>query len=129
MPFPLQLTDPNNDPLKHFIKKRDTGRPIQRQLIDPLTGLGVDLNSASVKYIMTETDKETGKINAAATIVDADQGIVKYDWQTADVATAGEFPSEFQATLGSGKKVTYPPGAPGSGKSYIYVTITADLGE
>jgi len=109
--------------------RRQIRRPIQRQLIDPLTGLGIDLNSASVKYIMTEADKVTGKINAEATIVDADQGIVKYDWQTADVATEGEFPSEFQATLSSSKKITYPPGAPGSGKSYIYVTITADLGE
>lgn len=120
----------NRDPLKHFMKVGDLEPPLRRQIIDAETGLPFDLTGASAKYIMTEPDKTTGKINAAAVIeTPVTSGFVRYDWQSGDTDTAGDFPSEFQITLLSGKKITFPSGQFEPGKSYIYVLMTADLGD
>jgi len=120
----------NNDPLKFFLKKGDTEPPIRRKIIQSSNGLPLDLTGASVKFIMTEEDRTTAKINAAAVIeYPPTAGIVRYDWQAGDTAAAGNFPAEFQITLPGGKILTFPPGGFEPGKSYIFVKITADLGD
>lgn len=119
-----------SDPLQHFIKKGDTEPPIRRQIIQASTGLPYDLTGASAKFIMTEEDGTTEKINAAAVIEDPPgSGFLRYDWQTGDTDNEGNFPSEFQITLLSGKIITFPGGAFEPGKSYIYVKIVKDLGD
>jgi len=120
----------NNDPLKHFMKKGDTGPPLRRTLIENATGLPLDLTGASAKFIMTEADKQTGKIDAPMIIeTPVSSGVVRYDWAAGDTDTPGDFPSEIQVTLLSGEIVTFPSGQFEPGKSYIFVKITADLGD
>lgn len=120
----------NNDPLKHFLKKGDTEPPLRRQIIQASTGLPYDLTGASAKFIMRESVGGTVKINTAAIIESPpSSGVVRYDWQTGDTDTAGDFPSEFQITLASGAVITFPPGEFEPGKSYIFVKITEDLGD
>lgn len=119
----------NRDPLKFFLKKGDTEPPIRRQIIQASNGLPLDLTGATAKFIMQD---EAGgpKINAPAVIeYPPSAGLVRYDWQAADTAAEGNFPAEFQITLPSGNKITFPPGEFEPGKSYIYVKITADLGD
>lgn len=119
-----------NDPLQHFMKKGDTEPPLRRQIIQASTGLPYDLTGASAKFIMTEEDMVTGKINAPAVIESPpSSGFLRYDWQTGDTDIEGNYPSEFQITLQSGKIITFPPGEFEPGKSYIFVKIVKDLGD
>jgi hypothetical protein len=118
------------DPLKHFMKKGDLEPSIRRAIIDGETGLPYDLTGASVKFIMTKDDLTTIKITAAGVIESpASAGILRYDWTGTDTDTALKFKAEFQITLASGKKLTFPAGDESPGKSYIDVLITADLGD
>jgi hypothetical protein len=118
------------DPLKHFMKKGDLEPVIRRAIIDGATGLPFDLTGASVKFLMNEDDLITVKINAAGVIESpASGGVIRYDWQGTDTDTAKKYKAEFQITLASGKKLTFPPGDESPGKSYIDVLITQDLGD
>lgn len=119
----------NNDSFLHFMKVGDTGPPLRRTLIDANNGLPMDLTGASVKLIMTEENGDP-KINAAMSIeYPPTAGIVRYDWQTGDSDSAGNFPCEIQVTKLSGEIVTFPPGDFEPGKRYIYVLMTEDLGD
>lgn len=86
-------------------------------------GNPVDLSAAgtSVKFIMKTAQGNTIKVNAAATIVTANSGVVRYDWLATDTDTAGEFLAEWQVTFSGGKTQTFPT------TSYHSVSILADL--
>lgn len=119
----------SNDPLKHFLKKGDTEPPLRRQIIQASTGLPYDLTGATARVIMRATVGGAAIVDRAATIeAPASSGVVRWDPQTGETATAGNFPLEFEITLLSGKIITFPPGEFEPGKSYIYVKITEDFG-
>jgi hypothetical protein len=46
-----------------------------------------------------------------------------------DTDTAGDFTAEFQIDLSDGRRVTYPQPTKEPGKSFVTVTIGADLGD
>jgi hypothetical protein len=54
-------------------------------------GVPYDLTGASVTFKMRALNSAVLKVNAAATIVTPALGQVRYDWQAADVDTAGQF--------------------------------------
>jgi len=68
----------------------------------------VDLTGATVRFKMRSTTSATLVVDQLAVIVSAVNGTVRYDWQTADVATAGLFLAWFEVTLASGKKQDTP---------------------
>lgn len=103
-----------------YWKANDTAPAIEGQLTDS-SGSPVDVTGASVTFIMKAVGGNTPKINAAATIVTAASGIVKYTPATGDTDTAGDYLAEFQVIFGDGSKETFPNPA------YLAVTITADL--
>lgn len=85
-------------------------------------GVAIDLTTAtSVKFIMVTTPGGAIIVNTAGVIVNASQGIVRYDWAAADTATPGNYTAEWEVTWPGPKKQTFPTA------SYHTITILADL--
>ena len=84
-------------------------------------GVAIDLTSATVKFIMADTDG-TLKVDAAATVVSAAAGTVKYAWIAADTDTPGEYTAEWEITFSDTRKETVPNGPK------LTVQITPQLG-
>lgn len=79
-------------------------------LTDTLTvdGTAFDLSGSTVKFKMRAVGSATLKVNAAATVVSAAAGTVRYDWASADTDTAGDYLGWWEVTLGSGKVQEHP---------------------
>jgi hypothetical protein len=110
----------------YYLKRGDTARSIQATLLDP-DDVAVNLTTASsVKFIMRlkgARGSATPKVEAAAVIVTAASGIVRYDWVTADVNTVGTYYAEWEVIWPVGKPDTYPS------NGYNEVIIQQDLNE
>lgn len=88
------------------IKVGDT-EPLRATLRDG-TGTAVDLTGATVLFRAVDASTRVVVVSAAAAVEVASLGQVRYDWATADVATARFLDVEFRATLASGKIRTFP---------------------
>lgn len=102
------------------LKAHDRRPSIQTTL--SLAGVGpVDLTGATVTFIM-RAKASTGApaVNAPAVIVDAANGVVRFDWRLGDTATPGDYQAEWQVVQG-GLAQTFPTDA------YDDITIYADL--
>ena len=101
-----------------FIKTGDRLPAVAAILKGP-DKLPINLTSAiGVKFICTNG------VSAAATIVSAVDGSVKYEWGAAETDVAGEFQGEFEIDWDNGVLQTVPNGQ----DEYIKVFVTADLG-
>lgn len=98
-----------------FIKKGDRSPGIEASFGASLTGWTVAFSMAPVQAGGGATLKVAA---AAAVVVDAGSGAVRYDWGATDTTTAGAFVGEFVATeTATGKKRSCPLG------SYLDVRI------
>lgn len=81
---------------------KDTTAP---SLTDSITvnGAAFDLTTSTVKFRMRAVGSSTLKVDAAATVVTAASGDVRYDWVSADVDTAGDYLGWWRVTLPSGR--------------------------
>ncbi len=102
------------------LKQNDTSPQIAAILQDG-DGTAIDLTSATVRFHMRKIGATTASTDAAATIVDADAGSVKYEWVAADTANAGSFQAEFEVTYTNGNVETFP------NDQSIAIIITEDL--
>jgi hypothetical protein len=103
------------------LKRHDLQPSIQATLYQG--GIPVDLTgAASVKFTMTLIGGSTPKVNAAAVVVSAASGVVRYDWVAADTDTIGDYYGEWQVLWTAGSK---PQTFPSSG--YHTISIQADL--
>ena len=102
------------------IKKNDTSPQIAAILQDG-DGTAIDLTGATVRFHMKKIGASTASTDAAATVVNADAGSVKYEWVAADTANAGTFQAEFEVTYTNGGVETFP------NDQSIAIVITEDL--
>lgn len=104
---------------KFYIKRNDTASSFEVQLVDA-DGTPVNLTGATVQFLMSRGSTST--VAAAAVIVDAATGTVRYDWQTGDTGTSGTYRAEWEVTDSTNHVQTFPnPG-------YDEVVISPDLG-
>lgn len=91
-----------------WIKKGDLRPNIEATLEDD-SGNAVDLsNASSVDFHMRRFDADSTKVDSSATITDASNGKVEYEWTSGDTDTAGDFLAEFEVTWSDSDKETYP---------------------
>lgn len=105
-----------------FTVKRNDREPPLNAALKNLDDSNVNLTGATVKFLMTLQGGSTPKVNAAATIVDALLGQVRYSWGATDLDTVGKYNGEFEVTFPGGNKQTFPS------HEYITVRVVADLG-
>ena len=72
-------------------------------------GAAEALGAASVKFQMRKSDDKQYTVNAAATVVDAALGKVKYVWGSSDLNVPGEYLVQFEVTFASGRIETSDP--------------------
>lgn len=101
------------------IKKNDTS-PQLEAVLSNAAGTPIDLNGASVRFHMRRAGGPI-LIDAAATIVTAGAGLVRYVWTAGDTDTAGSYQAEFEVTYADSSIETFP------NSSNIQVDIMADL--
>lgn len=89
-----------------YIKEGDTS-PALRYTLAPAP---IDLTGATVRFSMRTRGQITPLINrvAAQIIAPATGGVVQYDWQTGDTATAGFYDAEFEVTYADASVETFP---------------------
>lgn len=84
-------------------------------------GSPLDLTGAAVSFIMAPVKGGVPKVNAAATVVTAGSGVVRYDWAAGDTDTPGSYQAEWQITWSDGRKQTVPT------LTYHSINVLADL--
>jgi hypothetical protein len=123
----LELAISQDDPLQHFVKTRNTGPSLRRKLIDPLTGLALDLTDAVCLFVAVHPDGSAAFDGWATIEAPASDGIVRYDFSALDTATACVYFAEFQVTFPEGQTLSYPFANSNSARNYIRLQITEGL--
>ena len=102
------------------IKTGDRGPSVEATLLQIREGVeqAIDLTAAQDVLFLMNSEPP---LSAAAVVVDAESGAVRYDWANGDTDAPGQFRAEFEITWTDGRKQTVPNG------SYISVYITEDL--
>lgn len=89
-----------------YVKQNDTKEPLQATLKDQ-AGV-VTLTGATVRFHMRKRHSSAAKVDAAAVVVDAPNGVVKYAWQAADLDTPGVYHGEFEVTFSDQTIQSFP---------------------
>lgn len=70
--------------------------------------LPVDLTNASVQFKLSDEKGGTAIIDSGATIKDASNGVVAYQWQSGETDRTGAYYIEWEVTYGDGGVETFP---------------------
>lgn len=103
-----------------YIKQNDTGPAIVATLQDA-NGNAINLTGAGVRFHMRSVSGGNPVVDAAATVVTALSGIVRYNWVAADTDTVGTYQAEFEVTYADASIETFP------NDGYIAVQIIDDI--
>lgn len=101
------------------LKANDTAPPLELYCLHD--GENVDITGASARFHMRPVGGAQS-VDAAATIVTAAEGLVRYSWQAADTDETGRFEAEFEITYSGGSVESFP------NDGHITVIITDDVG-
>jgi BppU N-terminal domain len=105
-----------------FHLKQGDRLPALSATLQTLAGVAVNLTGGTVRFLMRAKRGDPLKVDAAAVIVDAAAGTVRYDWGATDSDTVGVYQGEFEYSDAGGKKETFP------NDGYFTVVITDDIG-
>jgi hypothetical protein len=91
--------------------------------LDLLRGDGTaqNLSGCTARFLMRLRGQNEVTVNAAMTVVDAVNGIVRYDWADGDTDVAGVYRGEVEVTTADGKRITFPS------NGYVAVRVLDDI--
>ena len=98
-----------------YMKKGDRLPLLQAELTDA-SGTPLNLTGATVTFKMRSRNGTVLKVNAAASVISAELGVVQYAWGATDTDTEGSFDAEFVASFGG-----LPMTVPGAGAFLIVI--------
>ena len=98
-----------------WLKEADTAPKLQATLKNGT--VAANLTGATVKVRMEELSTSKSILDATATITDAPNGLVEYQWAAADVDTPGAYRVEFFVTYAGGLIQRFPQ------RGYLEVVI------
>lgn len=106
------------------LKQNDTRPKLIATLAQSVLGSvqPIILTGSTVKFLM-RVGTGAPKVNRAATITDAPNGIVTFTWQTGDTDAVGTFQGEFQITYSDGGIETVP------NNGYLSIEVFDDIGD
>jgi hypothetical protein len=116
----MSYCNDNGEGMQFTIKQNDDSPSMLATMLDADDEI-VPLNGATVRFHMRTLGSRELIVDEAAVVVDAPNGLVRYNWSLADTATAGSFQAEFEVTYADGGVETFP------NDSYIAVTIYDDI--
>lgn len=85
------------------------------------TQIPIDLTALTVSFIMRLPGAATPKVDAAATVVSAAAGTVKYAWATGNLDTVGAYEVEWEILYSGSRTLTVPAGG------HDVIIVVADL--
>lgn len=103
-----------------YIKQNDTSPNLDATLKDASDNV-IDLTGATLRFHMRKIGATSAKVDAGATILDAEAGQVRYTWSSGDTDAIGSFEAEFEVTYGDGSIETFP------NNKFFSVEITDDI--
>ena len=103
-----------------FLKQNDTSPSLRAKLVGP-TGAVTNLAGCSVRFHMKLGSGSALKVDGIASIVDAPNGLVQYNWSPSDTNSVGQFIGEFEVTFPGGAVETFP------NNSNIQITISPEI--
>jgi hypothetical protein len=114
------------DPTKHYIKQGNTGPALERILIDPDSGLALDLTDATVMLMVTDSAGVPvfyGEMSKSETVA----GKVSYTFTEEQTETVNDYLAEIQVRFSSGVVIHYPGANEDSARNYIRLYVVAGL--
>lgn len=94
-----------------LIMKRHDTRPFLDVTLYNTDGNSADLSASglTVNFTMKDSDTDVVKVDRqSASIIDGEDGTVRYAWDSADTDTSGTYLGEFEVNYPNGDKMTYP---------------------
>lgn len=102
------------------IKQNDTSPSLGAQLLDGSKQI-IDLTGASVRFHMKIAGGSAVAVDGAATVSNAAEGRVQYEWAAGDTTTAANYQGEFEVTYPNGTVETFP------NSGYIVVRVIPEI--
>jgi hypothetical protein len=90
-----------------FLKQGDTAPAIDYIVLDE-DGVAINLTGSTVTFYMQDLSGNEKITAGACSLIDAPNGLVRYQWQNADTTESGMFVAEFLVTFAGGTKRTTP---------------------
>lgn len=90
-----------------FIRSRDREPYLRGELRDA-AGAVINLTGATVRFVMVDASNGSEAVNALATLVDAANGVVEYQWADGDTNTNGLYLARWVVTTSAAHQLTVP---------------------
>jgi len=90
------------------LKQFDTSPSLTATLLGTDGKTPQDLTGATVRLSLKLTNGSGTLLGGPAVVVDAANGVVRYDWQAIDVAAAGHYQAEWVVTFPGPREMTWP---------------------
>ena len=110
---------------KFIIKRNDTAPVMEARLLTK-TLQNVSIVGATVVFNMRSPSGVVVIDRAAVTVLNAETGLVKYEWDAGDTARSGTYQGEFEVTFFDGKIETFPK-SENAASNFITIVVSDDV--